>query len=52
MNTKEAQKLYELCMGEQPYLKVEQMNEEFAESVDWSDSNPSIASVSSQQEEE
>lgn len=51
MNTKDAQKLYELCMAEQTYGKVEQMYEEFAESVDWSDSNPSKDGVSNQQEE-
>lgn len=52
MNTKEAQKLYELCMGEQPYVNAERKNDNFAESVDWSDSSSSKEGDSEQHEEE
>ena len=52
MNTKGAQKLYELCMRKQSYVNVEQKKDDLVDSVDWSDSNPSKAGVSNQQEEE
>lgn len=52
LNTKDAQKLYELCMGELAYANVEQKDDEFFESVDWSDSNPSNYGAPNHHEDE
>jgi len=53
MNTKDAQRLYELCMGNLASAKVEQMDDNFAESVDWSASGSTDPKrVETQHEEE